>query len=85
MNKKFNGFVIHSLADLLIHEGDELPAEFRIVALLNISSGFSYLHEHNVIHGYLKPQNVLVHGKNEREFLFKLTAVHFPIFQSAFI
>jgi len=66
-------FVMHSLANLLNHIGDELPTELRVTALIDVVCGLSYLHENNVIHGDLKPNNVLVHGKTEREFLFKLT------------
>jgi len=71
--KRIGEFVMHSLADLLNHMGDELPTELRVTALIDVVSGLSYLHENNVIHGDLKPNNVLVHGKTEGEFLFKLT------------
>lgn len=71
--KSINEFIMHSLADLQTHIGDDMPTELRIMALVDIASGLEYLHERNVVHGDLKPQNVLVHRNDEGKFFFKLT------------
>ena len=45
--------VMHSLAGLLNHMGDERPTELRVTVSINVVRGLSYLHENNVIYGDL--------------------------------
>jgi len=55
-----------------LHYGSDLPVELRIVALCDVSEGLQYLHGESLIHGDIKPQNILVTGFDQ-EFVFKIT------------
>jgi len=56
----------------LLHYGDHLPVELRIIALSDISESLQYLHCNSLVHGDIKLSDVLVTGSGQ-EFLFKIT------------
>ena len=45
--------------------GDDLPLDLKVLALVDISEGLSFLHANGIVHGDLKPLNVLVSGNDE--------------------
>jgi serine/threonine protein kinase len=55
-----------SLANVLKQRGRCTPA-FILQALEQIAAGIDYAHSHGVVHGTLKPANVLLHGHDERD------------------
>ena len=54
---------------MLLHLGDALPQELQLNALADIAED---MHKQGVIHGDIKPANVLVCGDEENECNFKL-------------
>jgi len=63
---------IHTLENLMTMYGDELPIDLKLLAMTDVIEGIEFLHTHGIIHGDIKPSNVLVNGNND-EFEFKLT------------
>ncbi len=55
-----------SLANVLKQRGRCAPA-FILQALEQIAAGLDYAHSRGVVHGTLKPANVLLHGPDERD------------------
>ena len=56
--------------------GNDLPLDLKVLALVDVSEGLSFLHANGIVHGDLKPLNVLppvVSGNVEEEFIFKVT------------
>ena len=45
----------------------------KVLALTDTIEGVEFLHHHNIIHGDIKPSNVLVNGIGDDDFEFKLT------------
>ena len=65
-----NGHTLRTLGDLLLYYGNGLPQVLRIAALIDVAEGLQYLHSHSLIHGDIKPHNVLVTGTGQ-EFISK--------------
>ena len=70
--KVIDGQTLRTLGDLLLYYGNDLPSLLRIAALSDVAEGLEYLHSHSLIHGDIKPHNILVTGTGQ-EFLFKIT------------
>ena len=71
--KKLGDEVVHSLEDLMVIYGNEMPLDLSIITLTDIIEGVGFLHSNGIIHGDIKPSNVLVNGLHHDEFVFKLT------------
>ena len=64
---------LHTLIDMIsAFGGKDLPLDLRITVLADIIEGISYLHSKGVVHGDIKPLNVLVSGDESDEFIFKV-------------
>ena len=70
--KRLGEFKLHTLADLLLHLGKELPLELQLNALADIADGLDYMHKQGLVHGDIKPANILVCEYEENEYTFKL-------------
>ena len=71
--KVIEGYTVHTLNDILVQLGNRMPVELRLLALCDVAEGLSYLHSEGVVHGDIKPHNILVSGKNEGDYNFKIT------------
>ena len=71
--KTVHSHTVHTLVDVMGLYGNDLPIDLRILALLDITKGLNFLHSNGIVHGDLKPLNVLVSGNDEDEFIFKIT------------
>ena len=66
--KKIEDQKVHTLEDLMVIYGDDMPLDLKVIALADIIEGIEFLHNNGVIHGDVKLSNELVDG-----FVFKLT------------
>lgn len=71
--KTVHSHTVHTLVDVMSLYSNNLPIDLRILALLDITEGLNFLHSNGIVHGDLKPLNVLVSGNDEDEFVFKIT------------
>ena len=72
-SKSVNGLTVTTLAGFLLQLGNCILMEFRLLALIDTADDVQYLHHQNIVHGNIKPQNVLVCGATENDFVFKIT------------
>ena len=78
--KTLGGKTIHTLLDMMNAFGSEqISVDLKITALADVIEGLAYLHSKSIIHGDVKPLNVLVCGKDECKFVFKLADYGGPI------
>lgn len=68
--KKIEDQTVHTLEDLMIIYGDDMPLDLKVIALADIIEGIEFHHNNGVIHGDVKPSNVLVDGSEDDEFVF---------------
>ena len=68
--KNIDGTVIR---DMQLQFGSCLLEDLRVAAIIDVADGIQYLHENGVIHGDIKPLNVLVCGNCSDEYIFKVT------------
>ncbi|RFU33950.1 hypothetical protein B7463_g2364, partial [Scytalidium lignicola] len=62
-----------SLEDFILSSTGRAPSLEEVLSILaDIARGLSCLHEHNIIHGDLKPNNILIFKTNNDEFLAKI-------------
>jgi len=71
--KKIGDQKVHTLEDLMVIYGDRMPLDLKVIALTDIIESIEFLHNNGLIHGNVKPSNVLVNGMEDDEFVFKLT------------
>ena len=64
---------LHTLSDLLLHLGSDFPQELKLNALADVAEALLYLHDQGIIHGDIKPANILVSCKEVNEYNFKIT------------
>ena len=64
---------IHTLQDLMNMYQNELPLDVKVAALADIAEGIQYLHKSGIIHGDIKPSNVLISEDGDNDFVFKVT------------
>ena len=49
---------------------NELPLDVKVAALADIAEGIQYLHKSGIIHGDIKPSNVLISEDSDNDFGF---------------
>ena len=52
---------------------NELPLDVKVAALADIAEKIQYLHKSDIIHGDIKPSNVLISEDGDNDFVFKVT------------
>ena len=71
--KCVDGMTIRTLTDLQLHFGSTLPEDLRVSAIIDVADGLQYLHNKGLVHGDIKPLNILVCGDMDEEYVFKIT------------
>ena len=63
---------VFSMRDLLEEMEGSLPWDVRLKAAGDIANGMNFIHSNSLVHGDLKSSNVLVGGKSNLEWIFKV-------------
>ena len=68
---------VHTLLDLIsVYDSVQMPFDLKITILADVIEGLAYLHSRGIMHGDVKPLNVLVCGE---EFVFKVADYGCPV------
>ncbi|KAL1964726.1 hypothetical protein VTN77DRAFT_6752 [Rasamsonia byssochlamydoides] len=71
-----------TLADLQGNEGGKLSQEMKLQLCLDTGLGLKALHQAGIIHGDIKPQNVLVFSHPDRRYIAKLADFGFSVIEA---
>lgn len=71
-----------TLADVQLHE-KSLPNELKLEIALGIANGLQTLHDEGIIHGDLKPENIIMFSDKDKTLIPKLADFGFSVVEEA--